>query len=435
MPRRHPTVLSHLSAVAGVAWVLGVLAPQNAVKAETSLSVEATGGYTSNLLRQPDGSSDAPVSLGLTGTWIETTGRLLADVAGRVVGITYLEDTFDDEVNGQLDGSVTWWAVPERFAWVLDNVYGQVTTDPFSPTSPENRQNTNFLSTGPDWYIPLGVRTRAYLGGRYGSAWYEITDDNSDRLLGIVGIDRVLSSTSRVGLQASIETVEFDSALQPDFDRNEAYFHYDLTREPQLGLTINAGYTWLSGDAGDRSAPLLEMELSKELSPRASLTLELVSRFSDAGVDFAAGGLPGSGVGSDPGVIPEAGAFEERGGIGVIDLRPSRTLLSLAIGIFDELYDTATLDRRRYDARVIAERSMSQRMTGSARVLWSRTEYQADGLDREDTDTEYQLELRRELGPRTWVSIVGLYASRSSDDPLTEFDETRGYVAFNYSLR
>jgi hypothetical protein len=31
--------------------------------------------------------------------------------------------------------------------------------------------------------------------------------------------------------------------------------------------------------------------------------------------------------------------------------------------------------------------------------------------------------------------MVGLYSSRSSDDPLTEFEETRGYIVFTYSLR
>ena len=78
---------------------------------------------------------------------------------------------------------------------------------------------------------------------------------------------------------------------------------------------------------------------------------------------------------------------------------------------------------------------MTQRMTGFAYVLWRRSDYQADGLDREDTDTEYQLELRRELGKRSSLSIVGQFASRSSDNPLIEYDETRLYAVFTYSLR
>ena len=154
-----------------------------------------------------------------------------------------------------------WWAVPEQVAWVLDNVYGQITIDPFSPIGPANRQNTNFLSTGPDWYVRLGDRTRAYLGGRFGSAWYENTDDDSERLLGIVGIERAVASSTRLGMEVSTESVDYDSVLQSDFDRSEAYVRYQYSRDEQHELTVNAGYTWQSSDADDRSAPLLELLL------------------------------------------------------------------------------------------------------------------------------------------------------------------------------
>ena len=435
MPRRQSQDRSRLKAATGVALALGVLALPDSANAEVNLSVESTAGYTNNFERRPEGSDEVPVSLGLTGTWIETTERLSADVEGRVYGVMYLNNTIDDDVLGQLDGSVIWWVAPERFAWVLENVYGQIATDPFSPIGPANRQNTNSLSTGPDWYIPLGERTRAYLGGRYGLAQYEITDDDSERWLGIVGIDRAVSSSSRLGVQASAETVEFDSDLQQDFDRNAVYVNYEYARGEQVGLILNAGYTWLSSDAGDGSAPFLELLLSRQLSANVNLQLELASQFSDAGVRFAAGGMPGSGAGADPGVIPGGGAYEVRSGRGIVEFQRSRTTLNFAIEISDELYEAAALDRRRYDAQVSVERHMTQRMTGSGSARWTRNDYQSDGLDREDTDTEYRLELRRELGQRTSLSIVGLYASRGSDDPTTEFDETRGYLVFDYSLR
>ena len=110
-------------------------------------------------------------------------------------------------------------------------------------------------------------------------------------------------------------------------------------------------------------------------------------------------------------------------------------MLNFAIEVADEMYETVTLDRRRYEAQVRGERRMSEHMTGLAGISWSRSDYQSGGLEREDIDTEYRLELRRELGQRTSLAIVGLYASRSSDEPSNEFDETRGYVVFDYSLR
>jgi hypothetical protein len=424
----------------GVAAVVGTLAPPVTALAEVNINVEVTAGYTDNLQRQPEGEDEIPASIGLTGTWIETTRHLAVDVEGRVDGIKYFNDTIDDEVVGQLDGSLTWWAVPERFAWVVTNVYGQIATDPFSPISPENRQNTNVFSTGPDWYIPFGERMRAYLGGRYGKVRYEIYDtDDSERVLGIAGVDRAISSSSRLGVQVVSESVDFDSQLQSDFDRRAAYAHYELSRGQSTGmpsaeLTLNVGYTWLEADSGDDSAPLIEVVYSQAISSSIRVGLELANRFSDAGLEFAAGGLPGSPPGIDPGVIPQGGVSERRSGLATIDFQRRRTTLRLAIGLADEGYETTTLDRRSLEVQLTAERRMTRRSTASAGILWSRDDYESGGLDREDTDAEYRLGLRRQLGQRSSIAVIGLYASRSSDDPLVEFDETRGYLMFDYSL-
>ncbi len=436
MPRRHFQDPSRLKAVTGAILALGALAIHASASAEVDLTVEATAGYSSNLLRVPDGEADYPIALGVAGTWTEATRHLSADVEGRVDAIRYVEGRFDDEeLLGRLDGSVIWWAVPEQIAWVVDNVYGQVTVDPFSPIGPANRQNTNFLSTGPDWYASLGERTRAYLGGRFGSAWYETTDDDSERLLGIVGIERAVTSSTSLGVEGSTESVDYDSVDQPDFDRSEVYVRYDYARDEEHGLKVNAGYTWQSSDVGDRSAPLIEILLSQPLSASIDLQLDLFNRFSDAGVDFAAGGTPGSVIGTDPGVISSAGPYEARGGRGIVEYERSRTTLSLAIGVTDEIYETVTLDRRRYETQVRVERRMTPRMTGRASAQWTRTEYESDGQESEDTDSEYRMELRRELGRRSSLTFVGLYASRSSDDPLNEYDEIRSYVVLEYSLR
>lgn len=439
MQPHQPWINSRSMAWIGFAATVGALALPGAAIGEVDVSAEVTAGYTDNLQRRPEGDDEIPASLGLVGIWNEVTRHLSADVEGRVDGIEYFNNTVDDEILGQLDASLAWWAVPERLAWIVENVYGQVATDPFAVISPENRENTNIFSTGPDWYMPFGDRMRGYLGGRYGLARYEVTDNDSDRWAGMAGIDRAVSSKSRIGVQASSESVDFDSAQQVDFDRHEVYVRYEFTLVQQAerlpsGLSVNAGYTWLEGDAGDHSAPLFEVTYSKAVGSSVRLGLDLASRFSDAGLEFAAGGPPGSGPGIDPGVISQAGVYEERSGRATLDYERQRTTLGFSAGMADELYETSTLDRRRYDLRMLAERRMTRRLTGTAGVLWSRDQYESGGLDREDTDTEYRLELRHELGQRSSVGVIGLHASRSSDDPLVEYDETRGYVVFSYSF-
>ncbi len=430
----HKTLVMH-KFVAVLAATATCLLVQHSARAEIDLIAEATAGYTNNLLRVPNGDSDVPVTIGVTGTWVETTRHLTADVRGTVEGTKYLDDNFDEEVLGQLAGTAMWWPVPEQLGLEVTNVYGQISTDPFSPIGPANRQNTNYLSAGPDWFIPIGGRTRAYLGGRYGSTRYEeTTDSNSERMTGIVGIDRAVTSSSRLGVQASAETLDYDSDLL-DVDRNEAYLRYEFTRGTEPELVVNAGYTWLSTDTADQSAPLLELQLLRPLTASLKFQLEIVSRFSDAGRGFAAGESSGLSGGTEPIVFPEYGVFEERGGSAGLVFERARTSLNLGVGVFDELYEMVALNRRRYDAELQVERRMSERMTGLLGVVWSRNNFESDGAEREDTDTSYRLEVQREIGRRTSLALVGSFASRSSDDPTIEYDETRCYVVFGYSLR
>mgnify|MGYP006883611908 CR=1 FL=1 len=99
MSRHHSRELAAMRAVTGVVLVLGVLALHDSANAEANLSVEMTAGYTNNLLRRPEGLAEVPASLGLTGTWTETTRHLAAAVEGRVDGIKYLKDTYGSERN------------------------------------------------------------------------------------------------------------------------------------------------------------------------------------------------------------------------------------------------------------------------------------------------------------------------------------------------
>ena len=456
MPRRHSQHLLRLTTVTAIAVALSVLVLQDSANAEVNLSVEATAGYTNNLLRASEGDDEFPVLLGLTGAWTENTRRLSADVEGRVDGITYLNGSFDDEILGALDGSMTWWALPDRLSFVLENVYGQIGTDAFTPISPANRQNTNFLSTGPDWYIAAGERTSAYVGARYETVWYEEVDSDNQRLMATAGVDRALSATSHFGLGMSSESVDFESEVQSDFNRHEAYVRYAYSREQQReanlaplssrarsareggrqsGVTVNAGYTWLTGDVGTSSLPFLEVTLSRPISPSVTMGLGFASRFYDAGREFASASLPGGGSAVDTGVIPEGGVYEERSGSGSIAFQRQRTRLAIVVRIADEMYEEADLDRRRFDGRIEIERRMIRRLIGSADVRWARYEYEPGSLDSAYTDTEYRLQLRRELGRRTSLSIVGQFSSRSSDDPVSDYDETRGYLVINYSLR
>ena len=255
---------------------------------------------------------------------------------------------------------VTWWAVPERFALVLDNVYGQIATDPFSPIGPENRQNTNFLSTGPDWYIPLGERTRAYLGGRYGvGAVRRSTDNDSERLLGIVGIDRAVSSYVATGGAGQHRVGGFRLGAADGLRPERGVCPLRVLPRAQLPeLTVNAGYTWLTSDAGRSFGALAR---------GAAVPAGVVQRRRAAGTGQSILGcrrrvrrrrIAGFRRRHRPGSHPRRRClrgtqWSRDHRFPAISGRRSASRSACA----DELYETATLDRRRYDAQVTGRAS------------------------------------------------------------------------------
>ena len=76
-------------------------------------------------------------------------------------------DTYDDEFLGGLDGTVYYRFIPERFAWSIEDNFAQIAVNGLAVDTPDNRQNLNYFTTGPDIILPLGARTALEVSGRY----------------------------------------------------------------------------------------------------------------------------------------------------------------------------------------------------------------------------------------------------------------------------
>src|ERR1700689_425840 len=68
----------------------------------------------------------------------------------------YLQGAYGNELIGRFDGLAKLALVPDRVTWVLQEDSGQSLLDPYLPQTPSNRQNINYVSTGPDVDLRLG---------------------------------------------------------------------------------------------------------------------------------------------------------------------------------------------------------------------------------------------------------------------------------------
>ena len=99
--------------------------------------------------------------------------------------------------------------------WVADDVYGQSSINAYGPNSPQNREGTNYFSTGPDVVVPIAERTALTLNGRYSLATFDGPDFDSSRLSGGIGVERKISPLTTVRLEVTDSHLTFREDAAP----------------------------------------------------------------------------------------------------------------------------------------------------------------------------------------------------------------------------
>ena len=96
----------------------------------------------------------------------------------------YLQHAYGNELIGRFDGLAKMALVPDRLTWVLQEDFGQSLLDPYTPQTPSNRQNVNYVSTGPDVDLRLGGTGFVDLSVRYADAYYQYSPFDGNRVFG-----------------------------------------------------------------------------------------------------------------------------------------------------------------------------------------------------------------------------------------------------------
>jgi hypothetical protein len=239
-------------------------------------------------------------TMALTGIdfgWIRTGSALNANVLGNFDYLDYLEHAYSSELLGRFDGLTTLSLFSDHLKWNLQDDFGEGQLDPFAPATPTNLEKINVVTTGPDVTLRPLLNTTVQIGARYARTTYETSPLDGYRLIENVLLQQLLTSNSNVGLGADIQQLRFDNTIvNPDYDRSRFYFRYDVTGA-RTHVTATLGETQ-SNDGGDWIAtPLVELDLSHQLSRQAVLTISGGRELTDVSDTFsdlrggAAGGI------------------------------------------------------------------------------------------------------------------------------------------------
>jgi hypothetical protein len=388
-------------------------------------------GHSDNIRRVPDHEEDETIgSAAVDFSYQEKSSKLFADVAGDATFLDYFNNTFSSEVVGELAGTVDISFVPERFVWIFQDNFGQVRTDPFAPVTPDNRENVNYFTTGPDFTLHFGADSGFRLSGRFSNINYETTPADSNRYYGSATYFHELSSASSVSVNASRERIDFNAAGAPDYDRDELYGRYDI-KGARTTLGVDLGYSRVNLPGSDDSSWLGRVSASRKVSPSSTVTLQLGHEFSDSGQAFRQEqGGAGGGLGAQTGLQTANPFTSEYVTLGW-DFARQRTAFGVHATYRDESYvATRVLD----DTRTLLDAFVSRDLSPELRVLLGATYGKNDfkHVNADYDETELRANLSWRLGRKLWLGLELQRFKRSSDIATGEYDENRAWLHLRY---
>jgi hypothetical protein len=369
----------------------------------------------------------------------ESTSTVQARLAGRVDHRRY-EDIYPDATDRMLEGRLNWMLVPDRFGIVVEDSYGVQTINRFAPAAPDNRQQVNVLSLGPNFYFNVGGPLRGQAELRYIDSDAEVTQDfNSSRVAGALRIIKDIDPTSSLSFNLQAQDVDFDNDLfARDHERVEAFATY-RRQYARFDMQLDAGWSRLDYDDGEsRDNPLLRAELGWTPSERSRFRVDASNQFSDAATSAldtigGTGGIPASVMTGTSRVtasayeVLEIGAGYEYTGV--------RTSFSLSTYHQDLDYvDAGTANEEGRGATATFGYRLQPSLTLRGSASADRTEYDPPASRRENNRL-YSLALEKQWS-RHWSSTLSVVRyRRDSSVDTAGFEQNVIYLGVAYRNR
>jgi hypothetical protein len=303
--------------------IVSILALRSAAAAETVVAqgaqtlaygVDVGVGESDNVTLVPTNKVSQTMALADVDFDVKKQSRLLdVDAKGDFTDINYLQGAYGNQVIGRFDGAAHVALIPERLTWALTDDFGQAALDAFTPVTPANLENVNFVSTGPDLNLRFGPTSFLNASARFARAQFATSPFNSNRFLGNLAWGLQLSAQSSASLNGDTERVLFDNtALNSDFERTNGFGRYEVHGartdfSGDLGVTTinqSAGSTTINQNGistttnqsgGSSTGALARIQLTRKLSSAAKLTLSVGRDLTDASTSFS--NLQGGAIG------------------------------------------------------------------------------------------------------------------------------------------
>ncbi len=414
-----------------------VLPGTSAFGADVNAIFNASVGRSDNILRTDDNQVDERMATaGIELDVLHDGPRLSADVYVNADYIEYLDDSFDNDLEGGATAVADYWFILDRLGWNLQYNFGQQVFDPLAPIRPDNRENVSYLTTGPQLEMPLGSRFEFQASVDYSDTSYEINPNDQTRLGARASIGRLMGAGRTLSLVATQETVEYDdNFLTPDFERQGLFLRFESINSRNT-LTVDLGVNQLELDGADETGDgtLFRVDWTRVLSNGVELTLGAGTRYSDQGDIFRFFQNAAFDLVDTENVSGIASPFRNNYGSVIFSLEKPRTSIDLVALYSDEDYEfESTFDREVKQLNFLLVRDFTNKIFGELGIDASSREFIS--VNRDDRDVQYTVSLGFRFSSALSTVLSYQHFTRSSNQGTTEFDEDRIFLRVSYVPR
>ena len=434
--------------------------------------VDAGVGETDNIALTPTHRVSQTMAIADADFSVSRQSRLFdVKAVGDFTYLDYLQNAFGSQLLGRFDGVADAAIVPGRLIWVLRDDFGQSALDPYTPVTPSNIEDINYVTTGPDLKWRLNAVNYVDASVRYARAQYQTSPFNSNRFLASVAVGRDISAAASLSLNANSERVLFDNTVvNTNFDRSSAFGRYELQGARtgfvgELGVTVvdqsraAGGSTTqspppiirfspaifssplpviaLKEPGGSVTGPLAKLELSRKLSPSAKVVLTAGEDLTDASSSFSSQTTGASGINAVTPAALTSDTYRVTYATAGWQYTRNRTSLGVTGRWERDIYPgLSSLDVTRPSAEFYVQRRVTRALTAQIVGRWYRVNYphaaisQAGSTDYADTVLGASLVWRHGRGLE--VRLRYDHDTYTASNGNTGYHESRGFLTVGY---
>lgn len=401
--------------------------------AQSSVEIGFRLESTDNIdLTEENGQSDLARAPYINFDWRTASRALTAGIEGNLEYRDYREDATPDGTTGDLSAVADLHLIEDRLDFHFENRFQQVRTQELDPQTPDNAEDVNTFTMGPDLRFHPSPVDQLTFGARYGSTYFERGNDSERWALGAIWSHR-LSTLNEIAVNVQRQDVEFTEFSGEPLDYTLDEIGIGGTHRLARGeVSLTGGQRRIEQDNGNViDGGFARFDWAYMPTRRTEFDLTAQTGLTDAGVRLL-------GRNTQTVELPAADAFNNDDIVTLSEVqarltrRGAKVDITLGGLVAEEDFETGNveLDRERYGGNLAIEYPL----TPVDRLEWSirgeRTDYLL--LDRTDDDVTTSLRLRHLMGRNMFVEGGYRYWRRDSSADGGSFEENRIFLAAGY---